>query len=280
MKQNITLSIAATTLAVILTFSSCTKNEGFNNPGISETQLQTNGIAASGFTGDRVDAIVKDLAIDNYSFSFAKPNTAAGITRTAYGSDNYLTFADPQDLICPEPFRIKFPKGVPVWKRPIFVVPTCPDMTIDILKLNQLQDLIVKADYAQYGRLKQIQTYGGGGMLASEETFKAFSSLKTDKLDDMLGDFSGAKFIMLGAPDAAQGGVFTRGFYGYANLNDIVFKPYKINLKDLIKPTLKGCFDPLILKSIREKLVSINPAMYKGLDVTTLPQNRNIAILN
>ncbi|MEO6914573.1 MAG: hypothetical protein ABI151_02100 [Chitinophagaceae bacterium] len=279
MKQHITLSIAATTFAALLTFTSCSKNEGFNTPSLDDSRLQTNAMTTSAYTSDRVDAIVKDLSIDNYSFSFAKANAGAGITRTAYGSDNYLIFADPQDMICPEPIRRKFPK-VAIWKRPNFIVPTCPDWTIDIHRLGQLQELISKVDFKQYGGLKQIRVEGGGAVMASQQMLKTYSAMKLDKLDDITGGFDGAKFIMLGASDAEKGGVFTRNFYGYANLNDIVMKPYKINLKDLIKPTLKGCFDPLILKAIREKLVSVNPALYKGLDVTTLPQNRNIAVLH
>jgi hypothetical protein len=279
MKHRITIALAATSVAAMLTFTSCKKDLAFN-----DAQANGNGMAYSAAgqaitAPDRIDAIVKDLSIDSYSFSFSQTNPAAGITRTAYGADNYLVYADPQDLICPEPFRLRY-KKVPIWRRPNFVIPTCPDYSIDKARLKSIQEIIAKADPRQFGSLKQINISNGGAALASSQLLKSYSGLQLDKFDAVTKDMDPSRFVVLGGPDTEKGGVFTRGFYGYADLPNLVFRPYKINLKDLIKPTMKGCFDPLILKTIRERLVASNPAMYKSLTVTQLPQDKSIGVLN
>jgi hypothetical protein len=72
----------------------------------------------------------------------------------------------------------------------------------------------------------------------------------------------------------------TRSFYGYADLNEIVFRPYKKSLKDILKPTLKGCFDPETLKALKSQLQKIDPAYYSNLAITFLPENKSIAMLS
>ena len=280
MKHSISIALAATGVAAILTFTSCKKDLPYNGANDNAG----NGLGYAGretliTSPDRIDAIVKDLSLDSYSFSFSKPIPNAGITKTAYGADNYLVFADPQDLICPEPIRLRY-KKIAIWKRPNFVQPTCPDMAIDVNKLTQVQDIMAKADPAQYGALKGIKISNGGAALAAQSFIKGYANLQLDRMDAMTKDLDPSRFILLGAADNIKGGAFTRGFYGYADLNALVFQPYKTNLRDIIKPTIKGCFDPLILKIIRERLVEFNSAMYKGLNVTALLQDKSIAVLN
>ena len=278
MKHKLTITLAATSVVAMLTFTNCKKDPQADLQ-MQETAAQANTSTSAARTIDRIDQIMGDLSLDKYSLSFSNTIPSAGITRTAYGADNYLVFADPQDVICPEPIRYQI-KKVPIYKRPNFVVPTCPDMSIDIVRLKELQDLIVKADPVQYKGLQQIQVLSGGGLLATPKFTSQYTSLKADKVDGITQGLSPDKFIMLGAPDVAKGGVFTRNFYGWADLNSIIFKPYRTNLRDIIKPTLKGCFDPLILKTIRERLVAINPALYSGLNVTPLQQNAAMGVLS
>ena len=278
MKHKLTFTLAATSVVAMLTFTNC-KKDLQTEPQMQETTVQANASNNAARTIDRVDQIMGDLSLDKYSLSFSNTAPTVGITRTAYGADNYLVFADPQDVICPEPIRYQI-KKVPIYKRPNFIVPTCPDMSIDIIRLKELQDLIVKADPVQYKGLQQIQLLSGGGMLATPKFASQFTNLKSDKVDGLTQGLSPEKFIMLGAPDIAKGGIFARNFYGWADLNSIIFKPYRTNLRDIIKPTLKGCFDPLILKTIRERLVAINPALYKSLTVTPLQQNAAIGVLS
>ena len=280
MKQIISFPLAATAFAALLTFSSCSKSTDVATNASTNTENATNRLAVATFAADdRIDAIVRDLSVDNYSFSFDKPNTGIGITRTGYGTDNYLVFADPQDLICPEPIRRRFPR-VPVWKRPQFIVPTCPDMAIDVTKLKEIENLLTKIDINRFGNMQHFRASNGATFLATESTLKTYSTLQLDKFDGITNDLNPAKFLLMSAPDPRQGGVFNRNFYGYAELNDIVFKPYRKNLKDLIKPTIKGCFDPIILKTIKERLMQVNPALYRGLEVSSLPESRAVAVLH
>jgi hypothetical protein len=280
MKQIISLPLAVTAFAALLTFSSCSKSSEVATNAPANAENSTSRLAVASFTADdRIDAIVRDLSVDNYSFSFDKPNTEIGITRTGYGTDNYLVFADPQDLICPEPIRKRFPR-VPVWKRPQFIVPTCPDMAIDVTKLKEIENLLTKIDINKFENMQHFRASNGATFLATQNTMKTFATLQLDKFDGITEDLNPTKFLLMSAPDLRQGGVFNRSFYGYADLNDIVFKPYKRNLKDLIKPTIKGCFDPIILKTIKERLLRVNPALYRGLEVSSLPENRAIAVLH
>jgi hypothetical protein len=256
-------------LTAVLGLSNC-KKESPAPEAIQELNHTTPGIISR--SGDRIDEIVNGLAQEDYSFSFDQPYSSVGITRTSYGADSYLAYADPQDVICPEPFRFK-QKKVAIWKRPNFIIPTCPDMTIDIWKLEQVKNLATKANPRQFEGLKSIAFVDGkGGFLATEKFTEQFKTMKLDQIDEITKDLDGEKYLLLNTPGDFRGG-FTRSFYGYANLNDYVFRPLRRNLKDILKPTLKGCFDPLVLSIIKERLQKIDPAVYENLNVTTLDQN-------
>lgn len=261
-------------LAVALFFTSCTKDN--LNPGDSvNAENSSNSVTGE----DRIDVIVKDLSINSYSLSFKTTYPNAGITRTAYGTDNYLAFADPQDVICGDPIRLRY-KQIPIWRRPNIVWPTCPDMTPDIYKLGQIQELLISADPLRYKTLKQVKFISQeGGFLGTSAFFKQFPAMQYDKIDDATAGFSLDKFLMLNDPRNPGTGA-TRSFYGYANLNKIVLAPYKKSLKDIFKPTLKGCFDPETLKALMSRLQSIDPAYYKSLTLTSLPENKSIGLLS
>jgi hypothetical protein len=46
-----------------------------------------------------------------------------------------------------------------------------------------------------------------------------------------------------------------------------------------LPPRLKGCFDPQVLTTIRDGLAAMNPDVYKGLQVSTLPQDQSIGVM-
>lgn len=259
-------------IAVALFFTSCTKDN--LNPGNS---VNTDN-ASNSVTGDRIYEIVKDLSTDSYSLHFGKTYLDYGITQATYGANSYLAFADPQDVICPDPIRLRY-KQIPIWRRPNIVWPTCPDMTPDIYKLSQIQELLISADPLRFKTLKQVKFINQeGGFFGTPAFFKQFPAMQYDKIDDATANLSLDKFLMLNDP-RSLGTAATRSFYGYANLNDIVLKPYKKSLKDIFRPTLKGCFDPETLKALMSRLQSIDPAYYKSLTLTSLPENKSIGLL-
>lgn len=271
------MAFAVAAIFTAFIFTNCKKEEPPITERVDETGVIDDDAEISGRSADRIDAIMKDLDKNSYSLSFNKAMPDFGITRTAYGADNYLVFADPQDLICPDPILKRF-KRIPIWRRPTFIWPTCPDMIPDIYRLREIREVLIKADIKQFGSLKEIQVASGGGVLAGEQMFSQFRSLKLDKIDDLTKDLNPAQYIMFNEPGRSEGG-FTRNFYGYADINEIVFKKYKRNLKDLLKPTLKGCYDPLVLSEIRKRLLKFDPAAHKFLVVTPLAENKNIAVL-
>ena len=272
MKTPMSLALSAS-LACALLFSNCTKDNLI--PGESVNAENSSNATTE---GDRIDAIVKDLSTDSYSLSFNKTYPESDITRRKYGSDSYLAFADPADLICPEPLRIKY-KQIPIWRRPNIIWPTCPDMIPDIYKLSEIQETLMKADPVLYKTLRQVKFINQeGGFLGTNTFMKRFPAMQYDKIDDATAGLSLENFLMLDNP-AQLGPGATRSFYGYADLNRIVLKPYKKSLKDIFKPTLKGCFDPQTLKALKSKLVSID-ASYKTLTLTYLPENKSIGVLS
>ncbi|WP_153796949.1 hypothetical protein [Foetidibacter luteolus] len=262
----------------MLCFASCKKEQDFTyySESAAIRTPEANGVTAAA-TLDRIDEIVKDLATSNYSLSFSKTYSSYGITRTAYGSASYLAFVSPDAVKLPSELR-NIQKYVPIWKRPNFILPTCPDMIFDPLRLQKVRELLAKADPAQFSGLREVAFVNGGGFLATDKVLGQYANLKTDVMDGLLKDLGGAKFLILNEPGTLNR-EFGRSFYGYANINDIVFKPYRKNWKDIFKPTLKGCYDPIILSVIKERLAKINPAAYGGLNVTTLAENKNIAIM-
>lgn len=271
MKTPFSLAVAGIVCASL--FASCTKEK--MNPAESVNAQNT----GNGTTGeDKIDAILSDLRTDSYSLSFTKTYIKSGITRTAYGTDNYLDFADPQDLICGDRIRFKY-KQIPIWKRPNIIWPTCPDMVLDINKLTEIQQLIISADPKLYDGLQQVKFLNPcGGFLATADFTKQFPAMELDKIDDATSNLSIDKFLMLNNPSKLGGGA-TRSFYGQADLNEIVFKPYKKSLKDILKPTLKGCFDPQTLKTLKSQLQKVDPAYWSNLRITYLAEDRNIAIM-
>ena len=270
MKTSFSLALCAG-LACTLLLTSCQK-ENMNTPANAENSSD----ATAG--GDKIDAIMGDLSIGSYSLSFDKALPDAGILRTAYGADNYLAFADPQDLKCGTSFRIKY-KQIPIWRRPNIIWPTCPDMTIDINKLTEIQDLLVNADKTQFGALKQLKFLSGGGFLGNETFTGQFAKMQLDKIDDALTGMGLSKYLLLNDPKKLDA-YSTKSFYGYADLNKYVFAPYKRTLGDILPPTLKGCYDPIVLNSIKAKLQKIDASLYKGLTVTYLPESKSIGILS
>ena len=278
MKQLTALVLLATITAIA--FTSCSKDSSIQPASSAASGGPTStrtGSTAATITYDRIDAIMKDLSTNSYSLNFDKAMPDYGITRTAYGADNYLVFADPQNLKCPDPILARY-KRIPLWRRPVIIQPTCPDLSIDIYKLNQVRDLLMKADYNKYGSLRQVSLLNGGGLLGDQKFLGQFPNIKLDRIDEITKDLSPDRFLMLNQPGTYTGG-FTRSFYGFADLNSIVFRPYGKSLKDIYKPTLKGCFDPIILSTIKQRLQSMDPATYKYLTVAPLAENKSIAVL-
>jgi hypothetical protein len=278
MKKKTPLILTAITLVSALLFTNCKKEATGIIPQQTTSSLLTPIRSTLVFQSDRIDEIVRGLAQDSYSLNFEKPMPSVGITRTAYGADSYVVYADPQDLICPDPIRFR-QKLVPIWKIPNFIQPTCPDMVIDLDKLRQIGDLVVKGNQQLYGDLQVIKTTNGGGLLADKKFTGQFANQQLDKIDAITRDLNPEKYVLFNAPGDFSGG-FTRCSYGYADLNINVLRAYKLNLKDILKPTLKGCFDPLVLSTIRERLEAVNPALYKGLNVTPIADGSQAAVLS
>ena len=234
---------------------------------------------------DRLDDIVKDLSADSYSLSFGKTYPDYGITKTSYGAESVLAYADPQDVICPEPWRIRFPKStVPVFTFPKRVLPTCPTMIpLDIA--NRVEGVLTKADPTEFAGLKQIKLIDSKNVLLANDQFTGqYTALKADMVDDsILNGLDYNKFLLLEEPvNLTQG--FTRYFYGNASLNtdasvNTSSRSGKINFQ-IFRPVLIGCFDPEILRLIREKFVAWNPSVYGAWQVTISPQDSNIAVLS
>ncbi len=227
---------------------------------------------------DTLDSITKDLGNDDrLSLSFDKAMPEAGMSKTSYGVESFLTYADPQDLICGEPFRIKYKAGIPIWRIPKIIQPTCPTM-IPFEKADLFKNVLASLDKNQFGALKEVKLANGAALLGNDAYYRQYSAMKTDAFEDSaLANLDGSKFLLLRSSEDMFKGA-NRDFYGTANLTGLVTAK-KINWKDILVPRLKGCFDPLILKQIKDQLVRINPDVYKNLAVRQIGQDSAIAVL-
>ena len=117
---------------------------------------------------ERLDDIVKDLSNESYSLHFDKEYPDFGITKTSYGAENYLVYADPGDLICGDPIIQKFKRGgIPIFRNPKIIWPTCPDLVpIDIGE--KLKNIITKADAIKYAGLELVKLSNNSAFLASK----------------------------------------------------------------------------------------------------------------
>lgn len=274
MKRSFFSLLTASCILGVVCFTNCKKEQdapAFTESATVAAPVSTVSIA----TVDRIDEIVKDLAKENYSLGFAKTSPSIGITKTSYGTPGYVRLSSSDILKLSAELR-RYQKYVPIWKRPTFVQPTCPEMVIDPRVLENIRQYLVKADPSQFSGLIEVGFVTGGGFMATEKFVSQYANLKPDAFDNATAGLDGARFLML---TDVNGREFTRSFHGYANINDIVFKAYRKNWTDIFKPTLKGCFDPIVLKSIKEKLQQINPAAYSSLTITPLAENKSIAVM-
>jgi hypothetical protein len=231
-----------------------------------------------GNKSDRLDDIVKDLSDNNYSLSFDKTYPDFGITKTSYGAESFIAYADPQDVICPEPWRARFPRSrVPIFRIPKIVQPTCPTMIpLDIA--DKVAGILSKADPTEFAGLKQIKLSNNKNVLLANEKFTSqYTALKADMIDDSVTNgLDDSKFLLLEDFGNLTPG-FTRNFYGNANMDDII---KKIDFFHIVRPILIGCFDPQILTSLKDKLAAINPATYQSLQLTRLDQDSTVGVLS
>jgi len=278
MNRSTLTTLSALSIVAFVAFTNCKKETPPEAIGVIQNREDAEIPGAVIPPTDRIGAIVKGLAVNNYSLHFSKTYPEAGITKTGYGTNSYYAFADPQDLICPEPIRLKF-KKIPVWRIPTYIPPTCPDMIIDINKLHQINELLVAADPGLYKGLKEVKFVDGGGLVATSAFTNQYARASLDKMDNLFSDLNPESYVLMNGKSDLVGG-FTRNFYGYADLNKLIFRPYRINLKDILKPRLKGCFDPIVLDIIRERLQKVDPVVFGGLNVTQLPQDKSIGVLS
>lgn len=262
MKSRLLVLLTIVAVSATMIYSKCGGNGGKKPKPADQT--------------DRLADILKDLDKESYSLSFEKSIDGAGIKQTSYGAESLLAYADPQDLICPEPFRLKI-RRVPIWRLPTRPVPTCPTM-IPFERFNGINELLARADPAQFGAMKAIKVDGGGALLATQLFTAPYASLKLDKYDEAMSSLDGEKFLILNAGGGDTLGM-PRDFYGYGDINSTVLKKYKLSLKDILKPQLKGCYDILVLERLKELLGRMNPAAFRDLKVTPMAQDKNIGIL-
>lgn len=236
---------------------------------------------------DRLDSIVKDLPANSYSLSFDKAYPQQGINKTSYGTENFIVYAEPEDVKCGTDWRRRFPtKPIPVWSGINKVIPTCPKFVpIDIAGL--IKNVISDAGDTYRG-LREIRTFNANNVLLANENFTGrFASLKPDVMDDsILNGLDYDKFLMLDdAASLAPG--FNRNFYGSAQIafgddassksnNEVVLKNKDVVVKFWRKYI--GCFDPDILKIIRDRLAAFDPGRFKNWQVNKL--DNNVAVLS
>jgi len=235
---------------------------------------------------ERLDDIVKDLSADSYSLSFDKTYPDYGITKTSYGAESIIAYADPEDVICGEPWRIRFPKSsVPIFKIPQIVQPTCPIMIpLDIA--TRVEDVLTKADPVGFAGLKQLKLVDSKNVLLANEKFTGqFAALKPDMIDDsVLNGLDYNKFLLLEEPGNLSPG-FTRNFYGTANIPDNATKTNTItgantNFVKIYRPVLIGCLDPKILALIKERAIVFKLTTPTAWQLTTLGQDSTIGVLS
>lgn len=207
---------------------------------------------------ERVDDIVKDLAPESYSLHFDKEYPDYGITKTTYGAESYLVSAEPGDVICPDPIRVRLKGGgIPIYRLPKIVWPTCPDF-VPINLGEKFKDILTKADAERFNGLELVKLANNNSFLATKQFKSQFASLKPDAIDDsVLANEDAGKFLLLEDPANLSSG-FTRYFYGGAPKIDF----------SRFRPILIGCFDPRILVNIKDRLAAINPVVYKSLNVS------------
>ena len=228
----------------------------------------------------RLDDIVKDLSADSYSLSFAKTNPDHGITKTSYGTESFIVYADPQDMICPEPWRIRFPKStVPIFRFPTMVRPiiTCPEF-VPLNFGDRVTKILTEADPQEFSGIKQIKLVDGKNVLLANEKFTSqYASLKADMIDDsILSGLDYNKFLLLQDPGNLSAG-FTRYFYGNASMTTMSSSE-KFDF-GRFRPVLIGCLDPKILTLIREKFAAWKPELNKW-QLTRSENDSTVAVLS
>ncbi|MVT09632.1 hypothetical protein [Chitinophaga tropicalis] len=231
---------------------------------------ETSTVAGAREGGDELDAILQDLAPETYLLAFDGLPANNYITKPLYGALSEEAQFGGSGYPFPFPYlgklgydRAPFRK---IW------IKTCPTMipVFDIAK--RAAELVQKADPRTFADLTIFEAGKEQQVLATKSFLTAAANLQPDVIDNKVtAGLPLAKF-RLTIPAGTSLPYFTRGFYGTGDITQVAGATGRLTIynglkwEDILRrkyPNLIGCFDPEILKILRERFVRVSPQFEK-----------------
>lgn len=260
MRKHFTLAGVAGIVA--LSLFSCSKDQNTADQPLVPQSGNTAGARLAG--SDELDVILKDLSPETYLLTFEGLPANNYITRSVYGTSTDESLSGGPRSFCPVPelnrigyTTIPFDK---IW------IKTCPTMIPFKDIATRAADLMKKVDSKTFADLAVTEIGTNQQLLATKTFLTAASRLQPDVLDKaLLGkDLKGFRLML---PKGTALPVFTRGFYGIGDINQVPDAGARLTAyvglrwRDILGkrfPNLIGCFDPILLKDIRAQLTRID----------------------
>lgn len=250
-----------------LALFSCTKEQ--STPQATVTISTETGARLAGT--DELDAILKDLQPETYLLTFEGLPANNYITKSVYGTQSDETqYGGSPDYPFPFPYlgRLGYNKAPfrKIW------IKTCPTMipVYDIAK--RAVELVRKVDPRTYDDLTIFEAGKAQKILATKSFLAAGANLQPDVVDGKVTTGLALSRYRLSIPANSGLPFFTRGFYGTGDITQIAGAEGRLTVynglkwEDILRrrfPNLIGCFDPEILKNIRERFVRLDPRFEK-----------------
>jgi hypothetical protein len=249
-----------------LALFSCSKEQ----QSAPQSSAVSTTVAGGRTTGtDEMDAILKDLAPETYLLAFDGLPANNYITKASYGSLSEETqyFGPGGRPPFPELAKIGYEK-IPFRK---IWIKTCPTMIPYLDIASRAAALAQKVDPKQLFDLGVYEVGRGQQLLATKSFLTAGARLLPDVIDQKVIGQTQLSQFRLSIPTGAYP-YFTRGFYGTADITQVPSAGARLTIynglkwEDILKkkyPNLIGCFDPEIMKSLRDKLARFDSRFEK-----------------
>jgi hypothetical protein len=249
---------------------SCQKDQTqpFNRANV----LSPSPVAATATTDDELDAILKGLSPETYLLKFDGLPVNPYITRSIYGSLS----EEVQYAGSPSPALQKIGYTKTPWKK--IWIKTCPDMIPYTDIAARAAELMKKADSKTFFDVTTV-AIGRQNIIATQTFLKAAAALQPDVVDSrVVGKLDLSKF-RIALPAGTTFPYATRGFYGIGDITQAaptavsIAGTGTITWESILRrkfPNMIGCFDPEILKVIRENFVTLDKR-FAPMDVAEVP---------
>jgi hypothetical protein len=249
---------------------SCQKDQ--TQPFGRTNVLAPSPVAATAAADDQLDAILKGISPETYLLKFDNLAANPYITKSVYGGLS----EEVQYAGSPSPALQKIGYTKTPWKK--IWIKTCPDMIPYADIAARAAELMKRADSKSFSDVTTV-AIGKQNIIATKSFLSAAAAMQPDAIDSrVVGKLDLNKF-RIALPKGTTFPYATRGFYGIGDITLAAPTAVRaagtgtLTWEDILRrkfPNMIGCFDPEILRAIRQNFVTLDKR-FIPMDVSEVP---------